>query len=91
MTSSARSIIDGGTARPSALAVLRFTAISNFVDEAGDVPTRAVERRDDAAGDGLARARKYNRDRPRLPLEGSGRRGRMTGGLLAMEIRTGEG
>jgi hypothetical protein len=29
MTSVARSRIDGGTARPSALAVLRFTAISN--------------------------------------------------------------
>ena len=31
MTSVARSIIDGGTARPSALAVLRFTTISYFV------------------------------------------------------------
>jgi hypothetical protein len=31
MTSSARSIIDGGMARPSALAVLSFTIISNFV------------------------------------------------------------
>ena len=31
ITSSARIKIDGGTARPSALAVLRFTAISNFV------------------------------------------------------------
>jgi len=31
MTSSARSMIDGGTARPSALAALRFTTISNFV------------------------------------------------------------
>src|SRR6516162_11371676 len=31
MTSSARSMIDGGTARPSALAVFRFTTISNFV------------------------------------------------------------
>ena len=30
ITSSARSIIDGGTARPGALAVLRFTVISNF-------------------------------------------------------------
>jgi len=30
ITSSARSMIDGGTARPSALAVLRFTTISNF-------------------------------------------------------------
>ena len=30
MTSSARSRIDGGTARPSALAVLRFTTISNL-------------------------------------------------------------
>jgi hypothetical protein len=48
-----------------------------FVEgEAGDVPTRAVEPRDDAAGDGVARARKDDRDRPRLPLEGNGRRGR---------------
>jgi hypothetical protein len=31
ITSSARSRIDGGTARPSAFAVLRFTAISNLV------------------------------------------------------------
>jgi hypothetical protein len=31
ITSSARSIIDGGIARPSAVAVLRFTTISNFV------------------------------------------------------------
>src|SRR6516164_7611006 len=31
ITSSARSKIDGATARPSALAVLRFRTISNFV------------------------------------------------------------
>ena len=31
MISSARSIIDGGIARPSAVAVLRFTTISNLV------------------------------------------------------------
>jgi len=31
ITSSARSKIDGGTVRPSALAVLRFTTISNLV------------------------------------------------------------
>jgi hypothetical protein len=31
ITSSARNIIDGGIARPSALAVLRFMAISNLV------------------------------------------------------------
>ena len=31
MTSSARSMIDGGMASPSAVAVLRFTAISNLV------------------------------------------------------------
>ena len=31
ITSSARSKIDGGTARPSALAVLRFMTIWNFV------------------------------------------------------------
>jgi DNA-binding beta-propeller fold protein YncE len=31
ITSSARSKMDCGTARPSALAVLRFTTISNFV------------------------------------------------------------
>src|SRR5439155_14922369 len=43
--------------------------------EAGGVPTRAVEPRDDAAGDGVARARKDDRDRPRLPLDGNGRRG----------------
>jgi len=31
ITSSARSMIDGGMARPSAVAVLRFTTIANFV------------------------------------------------------------
>jgi hypothetical protein len=31
ITSSARTRIDGGTARPRAVAVLRFTTISNFV------------------------------------------------------------
>src|SRR5215475_2640063 len=46
------------------------------VGEAGDVPTRAVEPRDDAARDGVAHGRKDDRDRPRLPLEGNGRRGR---------------
>ena len=43
--------------------------------EAGDVPTRAVEPRDEAAGDGIACARKDDRDRPRLPLESSDRQG----------------
>src|SRR6516164_8432494 len=46
------------------------------VAEAGDIPTGAVEPRDDAAGDGLAHARKDDRDCPRLLLEGNGRRGR---------------
>ena len=47
-----------------------------FVDaEASDVPARAVEPRDDAAGDGIADALKDDRDRPRLPLDGNGRRG----------------
>src|SRR5215471_5681764 len=45
--------------------------------EAGDVPTRAVEPRDDALGDGIAHAHKDDWDRPRLPLEGNGRRGRV--------------
>jgi hypothetical protein len=40
-------------------------------------PTRAVEPRDDAAGDGVAQPRNDDRDRPRLPLEDSGRRGRV--------------
>ena len=45
------------------------------VGETGDVPARAVEPSDDAAGDGIAHARKDYWDRPRLPLEGNGRRG----------------
>src|SRR5437763_9710871 len=44
------------------------------VAETSDVPTRAVEPRDDAAGDGIAHVRKNDRDLPRRPLEGSGRR-----------------
>src|SRR5262252_8180595 len=41
--------------------------------EAGDVPAPAIEPRDEAAGDGIGHAYKDDRDRPRLPLEGSGR------------------
>src|SRR6516162_6513611 len=36
----------------------------------------AVEPRDEAAGDGVARVREDDWDRPRLPLEGNCRRGR---------------
>src|SRR6516162_11786192 len=43
--------------------------------EAGDVPTRAVEPRDDVLGDGVGHTRKDDRDRPSLPLDGNGRRG----------------
>src|SRR5262245_42691621 len=43
--------------------------------ETGDVPARAVEPGDDANGDGVGRVRKDDRDRPCLPLEGSGPRG----------------
>src|SRR6516165_8992391 len=43
--------------------------------EAGDVPARAVKPRDDAAGDGITHVHKDDRDRPRLPLDGNGRRG----------------
>src|SRR6202043_1896720 len=46
------------------------------VGEAGDVPTRTVKPRDDAAGDWVAHACKDDRDRPRLPLDGKSRRGR---------------
>src|SRR6516165_5608452 len=46
------------------------------VGETSGVPTRAGEPRNDAAGDGVGRARKDDRDRPRLPLDGSGRQGR---------------
>ena len=48
---------------------------ASLVGKAGDVPTRAVEPRDDAADDGVGHVRKDDRDRPRLPLECSGRRG----------------
>jgi hypothetical protein len=44
--------------------------------EAGDIATRLVEGRDDTAGDGIAHVHKDDRDSPRLPLEGNGRRGR---------------
>src|SRR5262245_1753974 len=40
--------------------------------EACDVPIRAIESHNDAAGEGIGRARKHDRDRPRLPLEGDG-------------------
>jgi hypothetical protein len=38
------------------------------VGEAGDVPTGAVDPRDEAAGDGVDRGYKDDRDRPRFPL-----------------------
>jgi hypothetical protein len=47
------------------------------VGEASDVPTRAVEPRDDTAGDGVADIHKDDRDNPRLPLDGNGRQGRV--------------
>ena len=37
----------------------------------GAVPTRAVESGDEASGDGISHARKDDRDRPRLALDGS--------------------
>src|SRR6516165_5821863 len=40
--------------------------------EAGDVPPRLVETRDDAACDGVGHACKDDRNRPSLPLDGSG-------------------
>ena len=40
-------------------------------------PARPVELRDDAAGDGIDHAHKDDRDRPGLPLDGSGRRARV--------------
>src|SRR6516165_1705553 len=43
ITSSARSSIDGGMARPSALAVLRFTTISNFVGNCTGRSPRAAQ------------------------------------------------
>ena len=43
--------------------------------EAGDVPARPVEPRDDAAGHGIGHASKDDRDRPRLLLDGNGRGG----------------
>ena len=43
--------------------------------EPGDVPTRAVKPLDDTVGDGVGHVHKDDRDRPRLPLEGNGRRG----------------
>jgi putative ABC transport system substrate-binding protein len=45
ITSSARSRIDGGTARPSALAVLRFTTISNLVGKCTKRSGSSVGRR----------------------------------------------
>jgi hypothetical protein len=44
--------------------------------EPGDVSTRAVKSRDDAGDDGVAYVCKHDRDRLRLPLDGSGCRGR---------------
>src|SRR5262249_38914721 len=96
ITVSARSKIDRGTAIPSALAVLRFTAISYFtgnggvgiehdcgpleagsdlreqlkqlaykrgvgVADAGDIPARLVDLRDEAAGDGIGHVHKDDR------------------------------
>src|SRR5262249_37750776 len=46
------------------------------VGEAGDVSARLVEPWDEASGDRVGHGRKNDRDRPRLPLDGNGRRGR---------------
>src|SRR6516162_8476089 len=43
--------------------------------KAGGISTRAVEPRNDAAGDGVGPHCKDDRDRPGLPLDGNGRSG----------------
>src|SRR6516225_5631218 len=45
------------------------------VGEAGSVPARLVEPRDNALADGVGHVRKDDRDGPRLPLDVNGRRG----------------
>jgi hypothetical protein len=60
----------------------------NVAAEAGDVPAGLIEPRDDAAGDGVAQPHKNDRDRPRLPLDGSGRHVR-AGQLSSIEIDVG--
>jgi hypothetical protein len=39
------------------------------VGETGDIPTRAIDPRDDAQGDRVGHARKDDRDRPRLRVD----------------------
>ena len=45
-------------------------------NEARDIPARAGQARNQAGADRVADVRKYDRDRPRLPLDGCRRRGR---------------
>ena len=49
--------------------------------------TRAVEPRDDPVGHRLAHVRKDDGDRPRLPLDRSGRRGRAGQDDVGFQLR----
>ena len=77
------AIIVGGIA----LATLRFirdgsrtgdwqSAYPHYRSNIGRGILLGLERRHEATSDGIAHARKDDRDRPRLALDGSGRRGR---------------
>jgi hypothetical protein len=58
--------------RPNA--ALRPWQPGHPVDEAGEIPARAGQARDEAVAHRIGDGRKYDRDRPRLPLECGGRR-----------------
>src|SRR5262245_18882661 len=49
---------------------------SFHVDEAGEIPARTGQARNEASADRVGDARKYDRDRPRRLLKRSGRRSR---------------
>jgi hypothetical protein len=47
------------------------------VDEAGDIPARAGQARNETIADRIGDAQKYDRDRPRLPLKCGDHRSRV--------------
>ena len=56
------------------------------VDEAGDIPARTGQARNEASADRVGDARKYDRDRPRRLLKRGGRRSRGCEDHIRLEI-----
>jgi hypothetical protein len=56
------------------------------MDEAGKIPSRVRQAGNEANANRVGNNRKYNRDRPRLPLKCSGRRSRVCEDHVGLQV-----